>query len=206
MNGGVRPGYFQRLDNPAPKTSIHWKESELPGTLPPHTMPRMKGGFIAFVIVTIGGIALAETNVWYRISCSTQTGITGIAPDGQITWTNEAALTAATVERTYWTDGYWSRNFELTNITWLTDRCTTGWLPATNSIPHHETCSHNLFLIARAKLKYFQQTGFYPSSFSDLFGSGLLTEIPMCPLDGFYNLGYLGFDPACSRSAYGHTI
>lgn len=156
--------------------------------------------FTVLAAVAAGG----QNRVWYRVVSSDPCGITGITPDGIISWTNETPWSESWLERSCWGDGFWSRNFAVTN------QLTNGVNVQAQCHPAHapsgvEVCTHNLFLIQKSKWDYFGLNGSQASSVSDLISVGL--PWPMaCPDGGLYAINPLPYDPACSLAGLGHTI
>ena len=148
---------------------------------------------LAFAAI-VCGVAAAQTSVWFRVSSSSQqAGLTRITPDGFITWTNQIPGADAALERSYWNDGFWSRNFSVSNVFTSNTTVCVQW-GVTNPPPDTEVCTHNLFLIRQAKWKYFQINGGAPYSFLDLVGVGLPANTA-CPSGGTYSIGNMAMDP-----------
>ena len=159
-------------------------------------------GFLFAGVLAVALVASAQTSIWIRVVSTQQTGIVAFTPEGDVAWTNEFPGSVAWPERSWWGDGFWSRNFGVTNHTTngATVRVSCG---ATNVPASVETCTHNLFLIQKAKRDFFNANGYPATSGSDLISAGMPWPIG-CPDFGIYTINPLSADPTCSF--VGHTI
>lgn len=150
--------------------------------------------------------ALGGTTVFYRVVSTQQTVIVGTEPDGTLTWTNTVPDSSCRVEQTYWLDGYWTTNFNATNLV-ATGRVMRTQVPVPLVASNGEICVHNLHLIwqamERKRIAEERMCG-DPVTINDLYAYGLPNPLPPCPDGGTYSVSTLCTLPTCTIA--GHKL
>jgi hypothetical protein len=159
---------------------------------------------VVIVAACLAAAARAPAQVGYfRVQSTQQTEIASCEPTntGQhadLTWTNTVPGSAATLQRTFWLDGFWMTNFVSTDVQTAPDRVTRR-VPLPDEPPPYCVCIHNLHLIREAQRRAMD-AGYppeYPSMLTLLQEFGL-DGIPVCPRGGIYVLSVLAADPLCT--------